>query len=202
MINLAIGETKCKLPCEWNEINLKDYSKIYSIIKANSFVEPDEANQPSNDAEIKALDLQRGLHNMKTNRKVFSSLTGVDEAIIDRVDADEMAETLLLMTNFLNSDVKEMIVKEDVKQSFEYKNTKYFYPIAQMQTSTFGDYIEAAQLDMLAQKHEAGKFGVIAEQMAILCREHNEVYDEQLVKKKTKLFENLTMEIVWGFVFF
>jgi hypothetical protein len=43
---------------------------------------------------------------------------------------------------------------------------------------------------------------VIAEQMAILCREQNELFDEQLVMKKTKMFENLTMEKVWGFIFF
>ena len=29
-----------------------------------------------------------------------------------------------------------------------------------------------------------------------------EVYDEELVMKKTKIFENLTMEKVWGFIFF
>lgn len=201
MINLLIGDTKCNIPCEWNEINLKDYSKIYSIIRANPFIEPDES-KTLNEAENKSLDLERALHNMKTNRKVFSCLTNINESIIDNVDAKEMNDTLLLMTNFLNSNVEKMVLEDGAKQSFEYKKVKYFYPVAEMKKSTFGDYIEAAQLDMLSEKNEAGRFGVIAEQMAILCRELNEVYDEEKVQKKTKMFENLTMDIVWGFVFF
>ena len=113
-----------------------------------------------------------------------------------------MSNTLTLMTNFLNGNVEEMAIDEGSKRSFEYNKKTYFYPVAEMRTSTFGDFIEAAQLDMLAEKDEAGKFGVIAEQMAILCRERGEDYDEQKVIKKTKLFENLTMNEVWGFVFF
>ena len=71
-----------------------------------------------------------------------------------------------------------------------------------MKTSTFGDYIEASQLDLLAEKNKAGRFGVIAEQMAVLCRQRGEVYDEQLVAKKTKMFGELKMDVVWDFLFF
>lgn len=202
MINLVVGEIECKIPSKWNEITLKEYSKIYSIIKNDAFVEPNEDQPQPTPQEQKTLDLERDLHNIKTNRKVFSNLTGINEETINLVDANEMSETLDLMTNFLNGDVEAMDVEDGVKNSFTYKDTKYFFPIAEMKTSTFGDFIEAAQLDMLAEKHESGKFGVIAEQMAILCREQNEVYDEQLVMKKTKMFENLTMDKVWGFVFF
>ena len=73
---------------------------------------------------------------------------------------------------------------------------------SKMTESTFGDFIETAQLDMLTEKNKAGKFGVIAEQMAILCREVGEVYNEQKVLKKSKLFKGLTMDVVWNFVFF
>tara|TARA_R110000765_G_scaffold64598_1_gene125536 strand:- start:331 stop:1035 length:705 start_codon:yes stop_codon:yes gene_type:complete len=202
MINLVVGEIECKIPSQWNEITLKEYSKIYSIIKNNEFIEPNEDQQLTKDFDLNELNASRNLHNIKVNRKVFSEFTGIDEATINLVDGNEMSETLTLMTNFLNQDVEEMAVEDGVKNSFKYKDKQYFFPIAEMKNSTFGDFIEAAQLDMLAEKHESGKFGVIAEQMAILCREQNEVYDEQLVMKKTKMFENLTMEKVWGFIFF
>tara|TARA_R110000803_G_scaffold1191_4_gene3862 strand:- start:278 stop:982 length:705 start_codon:yes stop_codon:yes gene_type:complete len=202
MINLVVGEIECKIPSQWNEITLKEYSKIYSIIKNNEFIEPNEDQQLTKDFDLKELNASRNLHNIKVNRKVFSEFTGIDEATINLVDGNEMSETLTLMTNFLNQDVEEMAVEDGVKNSFKYKDKQYFFPIAEMKNSTFGDFIEAAQLDMLAEKHESGKFGVIAEQMAILCREQNELYDEQLVMKKTKMFENLTMEKVWGFIFF
>tara|TARA_R110000782_G_scaffold62223_2_gene127991 strand:+ start:963 stop:1667 length:705 start_codon:yes stop_codon:yes gene_type:complete len=202
MINLVVGEIECKIPSKWDEITLKEYSKIYSIIKNNEFIEPNEDQQLTKDFDLKELNASRNLHNIKVNRKVFSEFTGIDEATINLVDGNEMSETLTLMTNFLNQDVEEMAVEDGVKNSFKYKDKQYFFPIAEMKNSTFGDFIEAAQLDMLAEKHESGKFGVIAEQMAILCREQNELYDEQLVMKKTKMFENLTMEKVWGFIFF
>lgn len=202
MINLVVGEIECKIPSKWDEITLKEYSKIYSIIKNNEFIEPNEDQQLTKDFDLNELNASRNLHNIKVNRKVFSEFTGIDEATINLVDGNEMSETLTLMTNFLNQDVEEMAVEDGVKNSFKYKDKQYFFPIAEMKNSTFGDFIEAAQLDMLAEKHESGKFGVIAEQMAILCREQNEVYDEQLVMKKTKMFENLTMEKVWGFIFF
>tara|TARA_R110000787_G_scaffold72309_5_gene161284 strand:- start:92 stop:796 length:705 start_codon:yes stop_codon:yes gene_type:complete len=202
MINLVVGEIECKIPSQWSEITLKEYSKIYSIIKNNEFIEPNEDQQLTKDFDLNELNASRNLHNIKVNRKVFSEFTGIDEATINLVDGNEMSETLTLMTNFLNQDVEEMAVEDGVKNSFKYKDKQYFFPIAEMKNSTFGDFIEAAQLDMLAEKHESGKFGVIAEQMAILCREQNELYDEQLVMKKTKMFENLTMEKVWGFIFF
>lgn len=202
MINLVVGEIECKIPSQWSEITLKEYSKIYSIIKNNEFIEPNEDQQLTKDFDLNELNASRNLHNIKVNRKVFSEFTGIDEATINLVDGNEMSETLTLMTNFLNQDVEEMAVEDGAKNSFKYKDKQYFFPIAEMKNSTFGDFIEAAQLDMLAEKHESGKFGVIAEQMAILCREQNEVYDEQLVMKKTKMFENLTMEKVWGFIFF
>jgi hypothetical protein len=202
MINLVVGEIECKIPSQWSEITLKEYSKIYSIIKNNEFIEPNEDQQLTKDFDLNELNASRNLHNIKVNRKVFSEFTGIDEATINLVDGNEMSETLTLMTNFLNQDVEEMAVEDGVKNSFKYKDKQYFFPIAEMKNSTFGDFIEAAQLDMLAEKHESGKFGVIAEQMAILCREQNELFDEQLVMKKTKMFENLTMEKVWGFIFF
>lgn len=202
MINLKVGDIDCKIPSAWNEITLADYSKIYGIIKANEFVEPKVENEFPSDEESKALESERALHNVKTNRKVFAEMTGIDEQTINRVDGNEMAETLLLMTNFLNGDVERMEIKDGVANSFKYKGKKYFFPIAEMKDSTFGDFIEAAQLDMLAQQNEAGKFGVMAEQMAILCREQGEDYDEKIVIKKTKLFQGLTMDVVWNFVFF
>lgn len=202
MINLSVGETKCKIPQCWNEINLNDYSKIYSIINKNKFIEPTEENQPQDELQIKALDAERNLHNVKINREVFSEFTGIDKKIINNVDGEEMSNTLTTMTNFLNSDIEQKVNSPEDIKSFKIKKKEYFFPIAKMKTTTFGDYIEAAQLDMLAQKNDAGRFGVIAEQMAVLCREENEVYDEQKVIKKTKIFGELTMDVVWDFLFF
>ena len=200
MINLKIGEHKCCIPQAWNEINLKNYTKIYEIINQNIFIEP--TVEPTNEGDIKALDVERGLHNVRVNRRVFSEFTGIDKQIINQVDGNEMSETLMLMSQFLNLEINAKSIKTEQKKSFSLKGKQYFFPIGKMKTSTFGDYIEASQLDLLAEKNKAGRFGVIAEQMAVLCREKNEVYDEDKVAKKTKMFGDLTMDIVWDFIFF
>jgi len=200
MINLTVGDQQCKIPQSWNEINLKDYTKIYSIIKANEFVEPDTTDVSPD--HLNAIQTERALHNVRTNREVFSEFTGIDKQTINQVDGNEMSDTLMIMSNFLNSEVTTKSLEPNQKMSFTLKGKEYFFPISEMQTSTFGDYIEASQLDMLAEKHKAGRFGVIAEQMAVLCRERGEVYDEEIVAKKTKMFSALTMDIVWDFIFF
>ena len=200
MINLTVGDKKCKIPQAWNEINLKDYTKIYEIINQNTFQEPTE--KPTTVEEIEALEKERGLHNIKINRLVFSEFTGIDKQTINQVDGNEMSKTLLIMSNFLNSEISKKSIDPEHKISFSLKGKEYYFPIAKMKTSTFGDYIEASQLDLLAEKNKAGRFGVIAEQMAVLCRESGEQYDEQLVAKKTKIFGALTMDIVWEFIFF
>ena len=47
-----------------------------------------------------------------------------------------------------------------------------------------------------------GKFDVLPEQMAILCRKIGEKYDDDIIPEKTEKFKNLTMVIVWEFAVF
>lgn len=202
MIELKVGEHDCKIPQSWSEMKLGEWNAIYEIMKQNEFVSPYDNDAVLTDDEKKLVDRQRDLHNIVVNRKVFSKMTGIDEKTIDRVDAKQMSETLNTMTNFLNSEVERKTINADHKHSFTFKGIKYYFPIAEMRESTFGDFIEAAQLDLLSEKNKIGRFGVIAEQMAILCREQNEEYDENKVAKKTRLFKDLTMDVVWDFIFF
>ncbi len=202
MINLLVGKTKTNVPNSWNEITLEKYSKIYEIIKENEFQEPTHEDGFKTDQELKVIESQRNLNNLKVNKLVFQELTGLKNEIVNKANADKMSNVLLTMANFLNSNITENETIDGEQKSFKFKNKEYFFPKSKMTESTFGDFIETAQLDMLTEKNKAGKFGVIAEQMAILCREVGEVYDEQKVMKKSKLFKGLTMDVVWNFVFF
>ena len=47
-----------------------------------------------------------------------------------------------------------------------------------------------------------GRFDVLPEQMAILCRRPDEEYDDDVIPSKTEKFKELTMDIVWEFSFF
>tara|TARA_R100000655_G_scaffold24_2_gene137 strand:+ start:3479 stop:4189 length:711 start_codon:yes stop_codon:yes gene_type:complete len=204
MINLTIGEKKCSVPNEWSEIKLRDYEKIYTIIK-NGLTKDDleEIENENETAEsITAEQMERALKNVKINREIFCVLSGLDKTTINNVDQKDMFETLSLMSNFLNQSTEERFNGKYIQDGFTFKNKRYYFPKENMKQSTFGDFIETSQLDMLAKKQEGGKFAVIAEQMAILCREKDEEFDDNKIEKKKRLFQDLTMDVVWEFVFF
>ena len=201
MINLKIGENKCSIPNDWNEITLDNYKGLVEMIYSNEFVEPNVDDLPTKKEGKEALEMERSLNNVKTNRKILAYLTGLEESIINKCQLNEVNNALEIMTNFLNTQSITQY-KKDVKHKFDFKGTTYYFPNHEMATSTFGDYIETAQLDMLDKKSKGGRMSVIAEQMAILCREENEDYNETKVIKKTKIFGKLKMGIVWDFLFF
>lgn len=201
MINLKIGEKKYTIPNEWNEITLNRYKKIVEIIKDNEFVEPNVDDLPTDKEGKEALEMQRSLNNVKANRKLLSYLAQIDEDVINKCELNDVNNALKLMTDFLNTQAVTKY-NEEIKYNFSFKGKTYYFPDHKMQNSTFGDYIETAQLDMLDKQGKSGRMSVIAEQMAILCREEKEQYNEKTVLKKTKIFGNLTMDIVWEFLFF
>ncbi len=205
MINLKIGENhKCQLPNSWDEITLKDYEKIYTLIKTNSEPTQEKENENAEKPldQITAQDMERAMKNLQLNRAVFCALTGLDKEVVNKTNQQDMFTTLNLMSKFLNDDVESRADGKYIQHGFTYKNKRYFFPKEKMTESTFGDFIETSQLDMLAKKQEGGRFSVIAEQMAILCREEGEEYDDERVAKKARLFRDLKMDVIWEFVFF
>ena len=47
-----------------------------------------------------------------------------------------------------------------------------------------------------------GRFDILPEQMAILCKSVDEEVDLDNIDEKAKAFKRLTMDIVWEFAFF
>ena len=47
-----------------------------------------------------------------------------------------------------------------------------------------------------------GRYDILPEQMAILCRRAGEEYDDKLIPEKADKFRKLTMDIIWEFSFF
>ena len=137
------------------EITLEKYSKIYEIIKENEFQEPTHEDGFKTEQELKVIDSQRNLNNLKVNKLVFQELTGLTNEIVNKANADKMSNVLLTMTNFLNSNITENETIDGEQKSFKFKNKEYFFPKSKMTESTFGDFIETAQLDMLTEKNKA-----------------------------------------------
>jgi hypothetical protein len=87
-------------------------------------------------------------------------------------------------------------------KSFELDGETYYFPSEFLRNNTYGDFIESTQLDMYIESMKNGRYDVLPEQMAILCRKIDEDYDEDKIDEKAEKFKQLTMDIVFEFAFF
>ena len=88
------------------------------------------------------------------------------------------------------------------KLSFDFEGETYYFPSEFLRKETYGDFIESTQLDMYIKDMANGKYDILPEQMAILCRRIDEEYDEDVIPEKAEKFKELTMDIIWEFSFF
>jgi hypothetical protein len=198
MINLTIGkDIKCKIPNEWSELTITQYSKIISLIEEFKVAPPKQ--EQTKDQE-KQLSQEQTLNNMKCNKAIFNYLTGVKPIIIDRCDLKEIENIIGIITTLLSDKID--YVMQDAQESFEFKGKTYLYPEPNMANTTFGDYIESEQVGVANSKIQANRFGAFAEQIAILCKEKGVDNTDDLIKKKTRLFGDLPMSEAWKLIFF
>ena len=87
-------------------------------------------------------------------------------------------------------------------RSFEFEDETYYFPSEMLKKNTYGDFIESTQLDMTIDSMKNGRYDILPEQMAILCRRIGEEYDEDLIAEKAEKFKNLKMDSVMEFAFF
>ena len=72
-----------------------------------------------------------------------------------------------------------------------------------MEKQTFGQYVEAEQLEINNAKLDKGRIEVMPEQVAILCKKEGEKYiNDDEVDKRAIMFKELDMATVWDVAFF
>ena len=204
MINITIGkDQKATVPNKWEEITIAQYAKVISLINHHKLNEP---IQEVNETVDKISEEKKSLLNLRCSQEIFAYLTGVGKNHVSRIDYSQMNGLINQFSELLQSQdiMKTKMENNEMKviSSFDLKGKTYYFPRVNLEETTFGDYIETQQLAVANAESEAGRFGVMAEQMAIMCKEKNVDNTPELIKKKTRLFEKLTMDIVWQFVFF
>ena len=112
------------------------------------------------------------------------------------VDMEQVAQVINTI-NILTEEYKPKGMK-----SFEFDGETYYFPSEFLKDNTYGDFIEATQLDMYIESMKNGRYDVLPEQMAILCRKIGEEYNEDKIVEKAEKFKQLTMDIVFEFAFF
>ena len=130
------------------------------------------------------------------NRDIFKYLTDVNDAILNKLDLESVNQAVTTVSELLQE------YKPTGIESFEFEGETYFFPKEFLKRNTFGDYIESTQLDATIEMMKHGKFDVLPEQMAILCRTATEEYDDDAIPAKSDRFKKLSMDIVWEFSFF
>ena len=184
MVEITIQDKKYDIPTDWKDITLEWWCGLYSIISRHN----------DNDAEVQ-VELT-DVEVLRMNRDMFMYLTKIDLNTMNKLDMDSVNEAISVVSELLQEYEPTGIDR------FEFEGETYLFPKEFLKRNTFGDYIESTHLDNTINIMKNGKFDILPEQMAILCRKVDEEYDDDLIPEKTERFKQLTMDIIWEFSFF
>jgi len=187
MIEIKIEDKSYEIPTEWKDITLRYWCGLYEII--NKYSKKDEEGNIIEE-EHKEVEL------LKMNRDIFMYLTGLNQSQMNRLDVESVNSTVATFSSLLSQYEPKGIEK------FEFDGDEYLFPKEFLRRNTFGDYIESTHLDSTIEIMKNGRFDVLPEQMAILCRKAGEEYDDDAIPEKTEKFKELSMDYVWEFSFF
>ena len=194
------------IPVEWKDISVKYWGELSTIIKrhyeraSEEFgVKKDKAHELISDSYMSVLNDSVELNNsqiLRMNADIFSYITGLTKEEVDLIDVSQITEVI----GCINTLTKEYEPKG--MKSFEFDGETYNFPSEFFRKETYGDFIESTQLEMYIADMENGRYDILPEQMAILCRRADEEYDEELIPEKADKFRKLTMDVIWEFSFF
>ena len=187
MIEIKIQNDSYDIPTEWRDMTLRYWCGLYAVI--NKYNERDE---DGNLIEVEHSDVQT----LKINRDIFMYLTGLKESQMQELDIQSVTDAVNVFSGAV-TEYKPLGVDR-----FEQDGETYYFPKEFLKRNTFGDYIEATHLESTVKIMKHGRFDILPEQMAILCRKAGEEYDDDVIPAKTEKFKELTMDIVWEFAFF
>jgi len=192
-----------QVPTGWEEITLQHWGELAYIIKKHQndaklkqnslderFALDDESDYEKLTEDVKFVN------ELHLNRDIFCYLSGLDKEDMKYVDMEQVIHVI----NTIGILTEEY--KPTGMTSFECDGETYYFPAEFLKNNTYGDYIEATQLDMYIDSMKNGKYDVLPEQMAILCKKIGEEYDEDKIAEKTEKFKQLKMDIIFEFAFF
>jgi len=189
------------IPTEWKDMSLSYWADLASIMKKheqtskakNDYIAEKHQENDNIDSLLKDISF---VDEMRLNTDIFGYITGLSKDDVMRVDVKKVTEVI----NTIGVLTKEY--KPKGMRSFKFDGEEYFFPSENLTKSTYGEFIEATQLEMTIESMKNGRYDVLPEQMAILCRRVGEDYDEDLVAEKAEKFKDLKMDSVFEFAFF
>ncbi len=185
------------MPNEWKELRLKDW--VWILEKINSYGLSDAMPEDMSDDEKTIEEARRSVEWLKCSKEIFSKMSKLPMDKVNLIHKSDVIQIVNGMTWFMEQDKPSSEM-----EFFELKGKKYHFPKLNMEESTFEDFVEASQLDLLNKNIKLGRMSVVAKQMAILCRLEGETFDDvdKVIGKREKMFKELPMDVVWNFFFF
>ena len=188
MIQILIGDKKHDIPTDWKDMTLEFWCKMYNVI--SKYVRRDENGEIIEDIS------ESELEGARLNKDLFMALTGLSEKEMVDLDANSVNQSVIYFHSTLQQYKPKGITE------FTFEDEVYYFPKEFLKSNTFGDYIEATHLEETVKVMKHGRFDILPEQMAILCRRAGEEYDDDAIPEKTERFKQLKMDLVWEFAFF
>ena len=191
MLVLEINGKEKSIPCQWDEMTIDYYCGIYQIIKKYQRTE-----EQKKEDEGKDLSKFFFVQQTKMYKELFCYMTGVSEKDVNKYPVEDVDAVISSLDNIMKDYEPKGI------DSFDVDGVKYYFPMNFFSEGTFGEYIEANQLEMGVEYLKNGRFDILPEQMAIMCKAVDEEVDLDNIDEKVAKFRKLTMDIVWEFSFF
>tara|TARA_R110000824_G_scaffold44378_4_gene129104 strand:- start:147 stop:836 length:690 start_codon:yes stop_codon:yes gene_type:complete len=187
------------IPVEWKDITVKYWGELSTIIKTHyekaSNLSEQEKNHERNIDITENVKLNHA-QILKMNADIFSYITGLTKEEVGLIDVSKVSEVIGCI-NTLTEEYKPQGIN-----SFDLDGETYYFPSEFFKKETYGDYIESTQLEMYVSDMKNGRYDILPEQMAILCRRIDEEYDDDVIAEKADKFRGLTMDVIWEFSFF
>ena len=198
MLVFSAGEHEFTVPEEWSEITLEKYAVFIDAVNKLQKKLKEDDNEDIGFYQI-VLEYREYFN------KLFQTFTGIEPTIIDRIKADNIYTTYMYIMNFLKEPEYNKI------DSFTFKKKKYYLPKSkvdyfgneiEMAQASFGEVVEAMQIQEMDKSFQENNFKVLPYQIAMLCRRKGEDYNDQIVKERAEVFKELPMDVVWQVAFF
>lgn len=189
------------IPTQWEDMTLEWYTDLLQIIQKHTTsneLKENHLKKTYEESEFydKIIKDAEFMNEVLLNQDIFAFLTGLDKESVKSTDINQVNEVLSAV---------EVLTKEYEPKginNFEFEGETYYFPSEYLKQNTFGDFIETTQLDKSIEQYKNGRFDVLPEQMAILCRKEGEQYDDDVIPEKTEKFKKLSMDKVFEFAFF
>lgn len=224
MKKVIIGEFIFNLKSEWEDISLSDFVAICKIkmpqkLLAMYMNAEDKEKWEAVFNEVTYEDNEKNFP--EYFGKLLAILSDIPQPIIDLIQADQRTELFnqylfpfaySSVTDYpviLNEGKSELYQPKEMK-TVKYKGQTYYFPetlningldspLANEEIISFTEASSIMTTWNKLSEHGAEYAAMIP---AIYLRKKNEKYSEKLVMERKKLFEGLSMDVVWSLFFY